>query len=830
MGVVYKARDLKLDRLVALKFLPPDLTRDIQAKERFIREARTASSFDHPNICTVYEIGETDRAESFIAMPCYEGETLKSKIERAPLTIEEATEIALQIAQGLSKTHEKGIIHRDIKPANIIVTTEGVAKILDFGLAKLRGQTVLTKSGSTVGTVAYMSPEQAKGDPVDQRTDIWSLGVVLYEMLTGQRAFKGEYDQGVFYTILNLDPPALADLRPGVSAGLRAIVAKCLQKDPGQRFQSMGELEQELWKSKKPGHAGPAILRFASMSGRRKSILVVAFSLVLILVLLLFPLRRTAMRLMGIDSGTSERHVAILADTTNSTNAAFCMGMVDVLTEWVARHRRSDPFLSVIPSNELQKERVTTASEARRLFGATLVVTIRTREAGNHKRLVLNLTDARTLRMINSEEVDESSDETPSLESKARDKVAELLGLHPSAVAQGAPAGQPLSSRAYDCYLQGRGYLQRYDRIDCVDSATAMFRRALKEDSTFTLARAGLAETYWRRYDLDKDTKWAILAGEESSRAIAPGEQSSGIFATAGLISAGTGNYGKAVTEFTRAMELDPDNPDAASGLGRAFDGLNDPRRAEEEYRRAIGLQPSSWTYYNQLGRFYADHDRYEEAIGPFSQVIRLLPNNAHAYSNLGGIYLYLGRYAQAENVLEQSIAIEPLYVSLSNLATCYYKERRYAEAALETEAALKLNGGDYLVWGNLASAYLEIPGKRDTAIGTYRRAIEMAKEQLTVKPDDPIVLAELAGYYCEVGLQETAITTMKKALALAPDDGEVLFLAGCLYEEKGNRTKALGFITQAIEKGYSYKEIVDYPRLANLRKDERFLGLKPRK
>ena len=216
--------------------------------------------------------------------------------------------------------------------------------------------------------------------------------------------------------------------------------------------------------------------------------------------------------------------------------------------------------------------------------------------------------------------------------------------------------------------------------------------------------------------------------------------------------------------------------------------------------------------------------------IGPFSQVIRLLPNNAHAYSNLCGIYLYLGRYAQAENVLEQSIAIEPLYVSLSNLATCYYKERRYAEAALETEAALKLNDGDYLVWGNLASAYLEIPGRRDTAIGTYRRAIEMAKEQLTVKPDDPIVLAELAGYYCEVGLQETAITTMKKALALAPDDGEVLFLAGCIYEEKGNRTKALGFITQAIEKGYSYKEIVDYPRLANLRKDERFLELKPRR
>jgi tetratricopeptide (TPR) repeat protein len=432
--------------------------------------------------------------------------------------------------------------------------------------------------------------------------------------------------------------------------------------------------------------------------------------------------------------------------------------------------------------------------------------------------------------MLNSEEVDESVDAIPSLESKAQNKVAELLGMKLLSVTQGIPAGRPVSSRAYDYYLQGRGYLQRYDRMDCVDSAASMFRKALKEDTTYALARAGLAEAYWRRYDLDKDMKWAVLAGGESSRAMASGERSSGIYATAGLISAGTGNYGEAVAEFKRAIQLDPDNADAASGLGRAYDGLNDPQRAEEEYKKAIEIQPSSWTSYNQLGRFYASHGRYEEAIGPFSQVIRLLPSNAHAYSNLGGVYLFLGWYVQAEKVLEQSIAIEPTYVSLSNLATCYYKERRFADAAQEIEAALKLNDGDYLVWGNLASIYLQIPGKRDAAIGTYKRAIEKAKEQLIVKPDDPIVLAELAGYYNEVGLQENAIATVKKALALAPDEGEVLFLAGCIFEEKGDRTKALGFIKQAIEKGYSYKEIEDYPGLDNLRSDKRFLELKPRK
>jgi serine/threonine protein kinase/tetratricopeptide (TPR) repeat protein len=836
MGVVYKARDVKLDRFVALKFLPPDLTRDIQAKERFIREARTASSFDHPNICTVYEIGETDRAQSFIAMPCYEGETLKRKIERAPLTIEEATGIALQVAQGLSTTHAKDIIHRDIKPANIIVTTEGVAKILDFGLAKLRGQSVVTKTGSTVGTVAYMSPEQAKGDPVDQRTDVWSLGVVLHEMLTGDQPFRGEYDQVVLYSILNQEPPALKDLRPDVPPGIQAIVAKCLEKDPDRRFQSMAELEKELSGRGKKDSPWAASFSLAGhpaahpppASLRRKSILLVASVLLIGVLLLLFPFRRQAMRLLGVDSGISEKHVAILADTANSTNAAFCMGMVEVLTEWVARHRKSEPMLSVIPSNELQKDGVTTASEARKAFGATLAITVRTRAAGLRQRLILNLIDARTLSMLNSEEVEASGDAIMSLETLAQSRVAELLGMRLPASTEGTTPGEPVSSRAYDYYLQGRGFLQRYDRMDRVDSAAVMFRNSLKEDSSYALARAGLAEAYWRMYDLDKDSRWALRAGEESSRAMASGKQISGIYATAGLISAGTGNYGKAVTEFGKAVALDPDNAEAAGGLGRAYDGLNDPQRAETEYRKAIEIQPSSWTSYNQLGRFYASHGRYEEAIEPFRQVIRLLPGNTHAYSNLGGIYVFLGRYAQAENVLEQSIAIEPTYMSLSNLATCYYKERKFPDAAEKIEAALKLNDRDYRVWGNLASIYLEMPGKRDTAIGTYRRAIEKAKEQLTVKPDDPIVLAELAGYYSEVGLHDAAIATVKKALALAPGEGEVLFLAGCISEEKGDRTSALAYIKQSLERGYSYREIEDYPGLDKLRKDKRFLSLKP--
>jgi serine/threonine protein kinase len=239
MGVVYKAEDTKLGRIVALKFLRPELTRNKEAKIRFIHEAQAASALDHNNICTIYEIDETEDGQTFIVMSCYEGETLKDKIRRGPLKLEEALDMAVQIAQGLEKAHKKGIIHRDIKPANIFVIEDEILKILDFGVAKLAGQPKLTKTGSALGTAAYMSPEQAKGKEVNHRTDIWSLGVVLYEMLTAQLPFRGEYEQAVIYAILNEEPEPVTNVR---NEELKKLIIKSLQKESGKRYQDMQEL------------------------------------------------------------------------------------------------------------------------------------------------------------------------------------------------------------------------------------------------------------------------------------------------------------------------------------------------------------------------------------------------------------------------------------------------------------------------------------------------------------------------------------------------------------------------------------------------------------
>ena len=209
MGVVYEARDPRLDRHVAIKLLPPDLTRDDTAKQRFLQEAKAASALDHPNICTIHEINETDDGQLYLVMAHYEGETLKERIARGPVELDDAIDIATQVGEGLAEAHKAGIVHRDIKPANLLVTKTGTAKILDFGLAKLAGTEGVTQTGTTVGTVAYMSPEQARGQEVDHRTDIWSLGVVLYEMLAGTPPFRGENLAAVVHAILERDQPSL---------------------------------------------------------------------------------------------------------------------------------------------------------------------------------------------------------------------------------------------------------------------------------------------------------------------------------------------------------------------------------------------------------------------------------------------------------------------------------------------------------------------------------------------------------------------------------------------------------------------------------------------
>jgi serine/threonine protein kinase/tetratricopeptide (TPR) repeat protein len=338
MGVVYKAEDTRLKRTVALKFLPPELTRDPEAKDRFAHEAQAASALDHPNICTIYEINDTEDGQMFMAMGFYEGETLEQRIKKGPLPLDEATSIATQTALGLARAHEAGIVHRDIKPANIIITTRGEVKIVDFGLAKLGGRPLLTKVGTMLGTVAYMSPEQARGESTDQRTDIWSLGVLLFEMLTGERPFQSDYETAVVYSVLNEDPKNMREIRSDVPEALEEIVRRAMAKRPEERYQSAAGLLTDL-EAYKEGKRLPAIREPKRKVSRSKPIRVLLALLAMVPVIV-GGILVTNPGFFDLGPGSKKVSIAILScenQTGDGTYADLEYIIPDVLTRYLSR-------------------------------------------------------------------------------------------------------------------------------------------------------------------------------------------------------------------------------------------------------------------------------------------------------------------------------------------------------------------------------------------------------------------------------------------------------------------------------------------------------------
>ncbi|MGB6120365.1 MAG: serine/threonine-protein kinase, partial [Bacteroidota bacterium] len=398
MGVVYRAEDQKLKRTVALKFLPPELTRDSEARERFVHEAQAASALDHPNICTIYEIDQTDDGQMFIAMTAYKGETLKEKLDRGPLKLQQALDVAVQMAQGLNKAHEQGIVHRDIKPANVMVTEDGVVKILDFGLAKLGGRTFVTKEGTTLGTAAYMSPEQSRGEDVDQRTDIWSVGVVLYQMVTGQPPFKGDYENAVIYSINNAAPEPLTAVRTGVPMELERIVGKALGKSPSERYQHADDLVTDLRSVRQELETGVSRTAYQQQAPARKplwkqpvALLAGTVALLLVVVGLQWILGGAGEEAAG---DGSRKSIAVLPFTTitrSEDDQIFAEGIHDVILTHLAKIRD----LKVLGRQSVLRYRGTDKSP--REIGAELGVSFllegTVSRAGDSIRVVAQLLD-----------------------------------------------------------------------------------------------------------------------------------------------------------------------------------------------------------------------------------------------------------------------------------------------------------------------------------------------------------------------------------------------------------------------------------------------------
>ncbi|HKS66653.1 MAG TPA: protein kinase [Candidatus Acidoferrales bacterium] len=851
MGEVYRAVDTRLGRSVAIKVLPEHAADSQDALQRFQREARSVSSLNHPNICTLYDIGH-DEGRDFIVMECLEGETLAQRIRRGPLSVRETVDIALPVARGLAEAHAQSVVHRDIKPSNIILTRQGVPKIIDFGLARLVSANAGTQTlGVTTGTIGYMSPEQTLGRPVTASTDVWAVGVLLIEMLNGANPFQRENASAILFAIVN-EPPATPASAP---PELQKIIYRALSKDPAGRYADCGEMAEDLetFRSSVISSAGMQPVNDSAPTATLRSGEVKKYierasasawagtaapakkasrwwlplvALVLLgAVALAFPAVRE--RMSGVLFGSTEKHIAVLPFDNignNPGSTPLAEGLMDSLTSILSNLDVGNQSLWVVPSSVVRARKVADPSAALRELGATLVVEGSIQREGRDIRLTVNLVNTKTLRQIGSAQLEDPAGDLATLQNEAVSRLSKLMGISVTADMLKNTGGKA-NPAAYQSYLTALGYIQRYDKPGNLDSAISALNDAVKTDPSFALGYAELADAYRHKYGLDPNQKWIDEATANCATAARLDPNIPAVHITLARTYAMVEKYDLSLEEFQRALRLDPHNSDALQGLAGTYERMGRIREAEEAFKRAIALRPDYWDGYNSLGLFYDRQRRYPEAIAELRRVIQLTPDNAAAYSNLASFYLDMGDAASvplAEQALKKSIELSPSYNAYANLGILYLDQKRYAESAAATEKALQLNDKNYLVWDNLVIAYRWLKQK-DKAEVARTREIALLQEEAKTHPQDAMVQSNLAVCYAEKGDRQQAMTHVESALALAPEDATILVNAGETYEDLGDRPMALKYTEQGLKKGYPLAQLQNDPEVQELLRDPNF-------
>ncbi len=843
MGEVYRAEDPRLKRPVALKRMAPRLQSDPTFRQRFLREAQLASGLPQQHIAGVYDVLET-RDEIFVVMEFVEGVTLRRRLAE-PISHVDFLAIAVQCVEALVAAHARGIVHRDVKPENIMLTPAGQVKVLDFGVAKQLPRTddavtldtrgmLDEASASFGGTLAYMAPEALLEKETDHRADLFSLGVVFFEALTGRHPFRAESFLATTTRILHEEPAPLRQFNPRVPAELERIVAKMLAKSPAERYVSAADLLVDLRAAQHVMTRPPAIPDRIPPAPRRKR-WALASALGALLVVLgiaaiaFLPQLRQRFYWFDHAVGAAPKNLAVLpfqAIGGAAENQAFCDGITETLTAKMTQLTMGRA-LQVVPSRELRTRRISSAQEARKELGVSLVLEGSIHRSGSVVRVNYALVDTGMLRQLRADTITADASDPFAVQDRVADGLVRMLELElKPQERQALQTHGTQVAGANDFYLQGRGYLQNYDKPENINNAISVFNQALSLDSNYAVAYAGLGEAYWRKYEAGKETSWLASARQACERALSLDAKLAPAHVCLGTLDNGTGEYPRAAAEFQRALETEPTSDDAYRGLGLAYERLNSLDQAERTFRQAIALRPHYWAGYSWLGAFYYRHARYGEAQEMFRQVVALAPDSLLGYSSLGAIYVQEGRYAEAIAVLAREVAIRPTARAYSNLATAYFYQRRFVDAARTYEEALKLDGRNYGLWGNLGDAYFWIPGKRANAASAYQQAIALAKEKLLVNQKDAYLLGNLALYFAMRGERTPALANLEKALRLSPGDPEVRFKSALVHNQFDETNQTLGWLEKALAAGYSSTRVRDTPNFNALQSHPRFQEL----
>jgi tetratricopeptide (TPR) repeat protein len=753
-------------------------------------------------------------------MEYVEGCNLAEVIAQPWMGADRFLEIAFQISDGIGEAHSKGIIHRDIKPENVLITDRDKIKLLDFGIAKHLNATwrnssdstameSITKPGMLIGTPAYMSPEQLRGDQVDERTDIFSFGVLLYKLSTGQHPFSGSTPIEIAASILKDEPSGTIKNVNDLPPQIVSMVLRCLEKKPNNRYRSFDEIKRDLSACLQQRMTTSNDILRTSLSSHQVS-------------------RQEPYELTKkpLNHGLSTPTIIVLPFEvlgSNEDHAFIGLGMAYALRTTLSRIKGLSVLSQIADSGQVG--RAEQSLQIAHRAGATILLEGEVMCSGAQLEVRARLIEVDSSYVIWGERYRGASSDLFRIQDSLCDGVSVALKLNIASQARTAPPPISANIEAFECYSKGRAYLEHYYVKENIDAAISILEQATRLDERFALPFASLGEAYWRKYIITLDYEWVRRAIAASDRALVLDPEQSQVHLSLGYIYYSTRNIEAAIRELELALEIQPVCDDAFRKLGKCYQVKGDLQTAVSYFEKAIEIRPRYWDYYNGLGLCYYTFAQYDRAAEMFRRVIELQPENYNGYNNLGAIYYLRGQYEDALAMHQRAIEIQPSEEAYSNLGTDYFYTGRYEEAVEAYKSAITVSPNNDLYYINLGDAYLRQNRERDAA-EQYEKALQLLVESLRARQENAQLQSRLALCQAKLGRDDEAHKTIERALKIEPRNTTVIYRRATVYALTGRVELALESLREALAQGYSHSEAKHDPNFEALRQNELFNSL----
>jgi len=829
MGKVYRARDLDLDRTVALKVVRPELASDAHGLLRLKHEISLASQISHRHVLRIHDLGEANGLR-FVSMAWADGEDLGHLLRRyGALPEERIVQLAIEMCEGLAAAHEQGIVHRDLKPSNVLLDSAGHACIADFGLARMverQQESPSSSAGEVHGTPRYMSPEQVEGKLVDCRTDIYSLGLIFYEMATGKIPFK---DDSVFQTLalrVAEIPQNPKVINPALSTKLAEIIIRCLEPDSRNRYATTQELLAALRQLQAENSASETSASRGVRNRFERAWIYCAFGLAAAIAMAVAGFFLFQRKTMPRPYPVNGKYVAVLPFRTLSADPNLryeAEGIADSISSRLFSLNGVHP-ISVQALQHVDLNQPTTMIG--RQIGANLLVNGTVQAQDDRIQVIVSLDDLKKDMRVWSQTFTGIRADLFTLEDEVATHLIQALSITPTIEERERSAIPPTQDvAAYDLYLKGRDILKNRVDAAAAKEALALFDQASSKDPGFALAWTGIADSSLLLYKTQRESFWAekaLAAAREASRR---NDDLPEVHFALGSVYTATGKNAQAVEEIEKALQLQPNSDDGYIRLGKAYAATGQAEPALAAFKKAVELNPYYWYNYKQLGWAYFQFGRNEEALQEFKRQVDLNPKDWSGYNNIGAIYYEQGRWKDCIPYFQKAIALHPTFDAYSNLGTAYYELGRYEEAVQMSETAVHLNPNSSEAIRNLAQAYNRA-GQKEKAMLAFDRAISAAYNELQVNPRKADTMGTLAMCYAAKGEFSKAQQFIQSARSVDGANSQLMYFEAVVLSLQGRQSAALSALQRALKSGESLQEVMNDPDLEPVRQLPEFDSL----